>query len=198
LISTGFIARSSSVWIRASNICSGEGKADAAEVNGVEVRTARPEEAQALSELAMRAKASWGYDAAFMAACRDELTLTPQKLAAWRVWVAETGGRLAGMIALSEGDVAEVEDFFVEPVFQGRGVGRALMDVLICAARSARLETLEVDADPNAEHVYARLGFETVGRSPSGSIPGRWLPRMRLVLSPHTKWEGRGLGEGRR
>ena len=43
-------------------------------------------------------------------------------------------------------------------------------------------KTLEVDADPNAEVIYARLGFRTIGRSPSGSIPGRWLPRMALSL----------------
>ena len=74
----------------------------------VTVREARAEEAEALTELAMRAKASWGYDAAFMAACRDELTLTPQQMADWRIWVAELGGQVAGMIALSLDDGAVV------------------------------------------------------------------------------------------
>ena len=148
----------------------------------ISVRTARPQEAAALTELAMRAKASWGYDAAFMAACREELTLTPQKMADWQVWVAECDGAVAGMIALSLTDGAEVEDFFVEPDFQGRGVGNALMATLVAAARAAGATRLEVDADPNAEAIYARLGFVTVGLSPSASIPGRRLPRMRLDL----------------
>jgi len=160
-----------------------EGKADAAPMDsGITVRHARPDEAAALTELAMRAKASWGYDAGFMAACRDELTFTPQKMAAWQVWVAEAGGEIAGMVALSLDRGAEVEDFFVEPAFQGRGVGGALMAELLAAARAAGATVLEVDADPNAEAIYAKLGFETFGRSPSGSIPGRWLPRMRMVL----------------
>ena len=151
-------------------------------MSGVVVREARADEARRLTELALRAKASWGYDAAFMAACREELTLTPEKIAAWHVWVAEAEGQIAGMVALSLDGGAEVEDFFVEPAFQGRGVGSALMATLLDAAREAGAETLEVDADPNAEAIYARLGFETFGRSPSGSIPGRWLPRMRLAL----------------
>jgi GNAT superfamily N-acetyltransferase len=150
--------------------------------SGITVRHARPDEAAALTELAMRAKASWGYDEAFMAACRDELTLTPQQMAAWRIWVAEAGGEIAGMIALSLDGGAEVEDFFVEPAFQGRGVGAALMAELLAAARAAGATVLEVDADPNAEAIYAKLGFETFSRSPSGSIPGRWLPRMRRSI----------------
>lgn len=153
---------------------------------GITVRRARPDEAPVLTALAMRAKASWGYDAAFMAACRDELTLTPAKIAAWQVWVAEAGGHIAGMVALNLDHGAEVEDFFVEPAFQGRGVGRALMTELLAAARAAGASGLEVDADPNAEAIYAKLGFETFSRSPSGSIPGRWLPRMRLSLRRRT------------
>jgi GNAT superfamily N-acetyltransferase len=150
----------------------------------VTIRAARADEAVALTELALRAKASWGYDAAFMAACRDELTLTPAQMAAWAIWVAEADGAIAGMIALSLDGDAEVQDFFVEPEVQGRGVGAALMSTLLAACRDAGATTLEVDADPNAEAIYARLGFVTFARSPSGSIPGRTLPRMRLLLSP--------------
>ena len=149
---------------------------------GIIIRAARPEEAEALTELAIRAKASWGYDAAFMAACRAELTMTPERLAAWRVWVAEADGEIVGMIALSLDDGAEVEDFFVKPAFQGHGVGGALMAALLDACRATGVQALMVDADPNAEAIYARLGFVIVGRSPSGSIPGRTLPRMRLDL----------------
>ena len=148
----------------------------------ITIRRARADEAGTLTQLALRAKASWGYDAAFMEACREELTLTPAKMAVWQVWVAEAGERIAGMIALNLERGAEVEDFFVDPAFQGRGVGGALMATLLQATRAAGATVLEVDADPNAEAIYAKLGFQTFARSPSGSIPGRWLPRMRMQL----------------
>ncbi|MBU1375978.1 MAG: GNAT family N-acetyltransferase [Alphaproteobacteria bacterium] len=149
----------------------------------ITIRWARGDEAAALSALALRAKASWGYDAAFMEACRAELTLTPEQMARWTIWVAEADGAIAGMIALNLTDGAVVEDFFVEPDVQGRGVGATLMATLLAACREAGVTTLEVDADPNAEGIYARLGFVTFARSPSGSIPGRTLPRMRLALA---------------
>jgi hypothetical protein len=41
----------------------------------VEIRKARPDEAGELTELALRSKAHWGYDEAFMASCREELTV---------------------------------------------------------------------------------------------------------------------------
>ena len=52
------------------------------------VRLARSSEADALTKLAMTAKASWRYSDAFMEACRAELTITPAKMAAWTVSVA--------------------------------------------------------------------------------------------------------------
>lgn len=143
------------------------------------IRLARRDDADALTELALSSKASWGYSAEFIEACRAELTMTPEKLAAWDVWVAQAGQEIVGMVALNLlGGEAEVEDFFVEASFQGRGVGSALMRLLVDTCRARKVSQLFVDADPNAEPIYARLGFVTIGRSPSGSIPGRFLPRM--------------------
>jgi GNAT superfamily N-acetyltransferase len=143
------------------------------------VRRAKREEADLLTDLVVRVKASWGYDEAFMTECREELTLTIEKMEAWTVWVAECDQKIAGLIALAPcDDRAEIEDFMVEPAFQGRGVGAALMTALLNECRRRGLRTIELDADPNAEPIYHRLGFVTVGRSESKSIPGRTLPRM--------------------
>ncbi|MEE8545291.1 MAG: hypothetical protein V3T29_05715 [Alphaproteobacteria bacterium] len=60
------------------------------------IRPARPGEAAALTDLALRSKAHWGYDAAFMAACRAELTVTPAQAASGLVQVYEEGGRAFG------------------------------------------------------------------------------------------------------
>jgi len=49
-------------------------------------------------------------------------------------------------------------------------------------ARAHSASELELDADPHAEGFYAAMGFVTQGQAPSGSIPGRTLPHMRLKL----------------
>ena len=150
----------------------------------ITLRAAGLHDAAALTDIAFRAKASWGYDAAFMAACREELTVTANMLAAWRCWVAELDGRPVGMIALdAEADEAHLEFLFVDPDFQGRGVGKALMAAFTATCRDLGFTIVRVDADPNAEPMYARMGFRTIGRTPSGSIPGRTLPYMELILT---------------
>ncbi|MFH8382916.1 hypothetical protein ACH4E7_18490 [Kitasatospora sp. NPDC018058] len=67
------------------------------------IRPARPAEAELLTGIAVRAKAHWGYDEAFMAACRDELTLDAAAIgwASASTVVAEDGGRVLGFAVLS-------------------------------------------------------------------------------------------------
>jgi hypothetical protein len=57
----------------------------------IKIRKARPEDVKDLTELSIRSKRSNGYDEAFMAACREELTVTEDHLADGEYWVAESG-----------------------------------------------------------------------------------------------------------
>jgi len=150
----------------------------------IAVRPAQPEDAGALSRVAYRAKAHWGYDARFMELCRDELTVTPARIEAGGVWLAEAGGAPIGfvsLLAMADG-ATEIGHLFVDPPWIGRGVGRQLAERAFAEARARGLGHLLVDSDPNAEAFYARIGFVRIGWVPSGSIPGRSLPRMRIAL----------------
>jgi GNAT superfamily N-acetyltransferase len=131
----------------------------------------------------MRSKALWGYDDAFMAQCLAELTVQPATIEAGEVWVAEADGRILGMVEVVPHEAkAELHMIFVEPGEVRSGVGRALMRHAEGRARAHGAQRLELDADPNAVPFYARMGMRVVGESPSGSIPGRMLPRMAKTL----------------
>lgn len=147
------------------------------------LRPGRPGEAAALSALAFRAKAHWGYDAGFMEACRAELSVTGEDITHRRLIVAEVGGRLAGFAVLdTSGDPAEVADLWVDPHCMGAGVGRALWDDAAAAARAAGHRELRVEADPHAEGFYTAMGARRIGDAPSGSIAGRRLPLLAMAL----------------
>ncbi|WFE91702.1 GNAT family N-acetyltransferase [Roseibium porphyridii] len=150
------------------------------------IRRAKAEDRDALTDLCLRSKQSNGYDDDFMAQCTEELTVRDSWITGTEFWLAEdSSGKLAGCIRLSveeDGATGELETCFIDPSCQGKGVGRALFDELHAQANSLKLERIGLDADPFAEPFYARMGFKTVGRTPSGSIPGRTLPRMELEL----------------
>ena len=150
----------------------------------IRVRPARAEECDGLSRLALRAKAVWGYDAAFLAAAASELAVTPQRMARETVLLAEADGRTVGLGALAAGDAAaEVTLLFVAPEVQRGGVGRRLLAALLTLAWQAGCRRVFVDADPNARAFYERQGFRLIGDTPSESIPGRRLPRLMLSLA---------------
>jgi GNAT superfamily N-acetyltransferase len=149
----------------------------------VVVRPARPAEAALLSALALASKGHWGYDAAFLAACREELTLTAEDVVAQRAAVAERDGEVLGFHTLvGEPPVLELGMMFVRPDRVGHGVGRELWAHATAAAARLGAERLTIDADPHAEAFYLAMGAVRVGEEPSESIPGRVLPRLELPI----------------
>jgi len=149
------------------------------------IRAANAEDARHLTELAISSKAYWGYDADFMAACRKELTVTAEALLASLSGVFENAGDVAGFYLLSGSanrDVAELEYFFVSPDQIGLGIGNDLWRHMAAAARAKPFKCIRIESDPNAEPFYKRMGAQTVGTTPSCSIPGRVLPLMEFIL----------------
>ena len=149
------------------------------------VRPGRREESALLSELALRSKSYWGYDTEFLEACREELRLHPEDFSRSAVRVGEDDhGRVVGFYTIGEADdgEAEVSFFFVDLPFIGSGMGRRLFEDLLDVARQKGARRLRIDADPGAAAFYERMGAERVGDVPSGSIPGRFLPRYVLQL----------------
>ncbi len=147
------------------------------------IRLAREGEAAALSALALRSKGLWGYSPEFLEACRAELTLRDDELAAVRAHVAEDGARLLGFFTVrGEPPYGELDCLYVDPAAVGRGVGAALLREACLVARAAGFAALAIHSDPHAEAFYLRHGATRVGDVPSGSVPGRVLPLLRLAL----------------
>ena len=147
------------------------------------IRVARPDEAAAVSALAMRAKASWGYDEAFLEACRHELTWSPEEVERSGPLVWAEGDVLVGATAaLDAPPDGRLWAVFVEPARHGEGVGRALLEALLIRAREAGYRSLTIGADPNAEGFYRSVGAERIGEVESDTRAGRMLPLLRFEL----------------
>ena len=149
-----------------------------------EIRPATKADLPALSALAMRSKAHWGYSTAFMDACRDELSVTSDHIAEGEVHGIWDGGVWVGFYSLEWLDDARAElgHLFVEPSHIGRGYGRRLIDHSRERCRANGRSRLIIQGDPNAERFYLATGATRQGERPSDSIPGRVLPLFVLDL----------------
>lgn len=147
------------------------------------IRRGRPDEHEDVSALALRSKGYWGYSAEFLEACRAELSYDALICGSDMMWVATEGTRMVGF-SLIQGapPVGELAALFVDPPAIGTGCGRRLLVHSLRFAQARGFTRLVLDADPEAEPFYLHFGARRIGSSPSGSIPGRKLPRVEFVL----------------
>jgi GNAT superfamily N-acetyltransferase len=150
--------------------------------------TIRPptiDELAGLSDLCFRSKAVWGYDEEFMEACRGELSFGPRDLELTSIAVAEHNGKPTGVAQLRViGDEAHLLKLFVEPNALRGGTGTALLVWATDVAKKLGAERLTIESDPDAAPFYRRMGAHDVGQAPSGSVPGRMLPKLVMNLRP--------------
>ncbi len=156
----------------------------------LKLRRATPADADALTEIMMKAKASWGYSNVQMAKIRELYHVRPDGLAPGRGLIASLDGTpVAYSIVEAQEDGALLLDhLFVLPEAQGRGIGKLLLRRAEDAARARGLKRLVLESDAHAERFYQRHGFETKDARASQSIAGQLTPLMekRLPSAVHS------------
>lgn len=87
-----------------------------------------------------------------------------------RLWVAESEGRVVGYaVVWVVADQAELGDIAVRSDQRCRGIGTALLLTAIDEMRAMRVRELFLEvrvSNEGAQRLYARHGFEIVGRRP--------------------------------
>lgn len=147
------------------------------------IRRARAEEAELLSQLALRSKGYWGYEPEFLEACRKELTLSPSDVDDSITYVLEGLAGIQGYYRLSSHTPqGELLDLFLEPAIIKQGWGRTMWNHLVESAKNHGIQTIRLAADPNAEAFYKVMGCIKTGETPSASFPNRFLPLMGFEI----------------
>ena len=148
-------------------------------------RRARPEEAPALSAIALAAKQSWGYPDEWLEAWRADLTLSPDYVRERPVWIAEVTGVTAGFLGLDRrAGVWHLEHLWLLPAFIGQGLGRGLFAAAVRLAGAEGATELQIRSDPHAESFYLKMGAVRTGLEVYqllGKIP-REVPHLTYTI----------------
>lgn len=150
----------------------------------MQILRARPEEADALTEIAYSSKRHWGYPERWIERWRDILTMRPELIAANVAHAALENGRAVGFYLLTtEADGIHLDHLWILPAAMHRGIGRALFKHAVEQTRDLGFRVIRIEADPNAEGFYKRMGATRVGTSVS-EIDGekRELPLLIYQL----------------
>ncbi len=146
---------------------------------------AKPEDAEALTEIAHTAKRHWGYPESWIAAWRDILTMRPEFIAGNISYCAVEEDRPVGFYVLTtEEDGIHLDHLWILPSAMGRGIGRALFEHAVTQTRNRGFDSIKIEADPNAEGFYQRMGARRTGTAIS-EVEGtrRELPQLEYKWS---------------
>ena len=89
------------------------------------------------------------------------------------------------LIATFEGIVGGLFNLGVHPSARGRGVGTALTAAILAIAREHGAIGLGLNATPDGERIYVKLGFRPIGRGQTWLLPAarlRYRPDPEIVL----------------
>ena len=149
-----------------------------------QILPAKPAQAEILTQIALSAKAHWGYPERWMELWQPQLTFGPGYFEENESWVAEIDQAPVGFYTLLENaENAWIENLFVSPEAMGKGVGRRLFLHALDRSRQRGFENFRLEADPNAAGFYEKMGMKKIGERLS-EVEGqpRILPVMEIRL----------------
>lgn len=149
------------------------------------IERAAPKHAEQLSAIALKAKAYWGYPAAWLEMWADDLTITEDLINEHCVFAEFENGEPAAFYVLCFAEqTAVLEHLWVTPERIGFGTGRRLFEHAAALARSRGAAYIDIESEPHAEGFYAAMRAEKISER-AADIDGisRNLPQMRLNLN---------------
>jgi len=141
------------------------------------------DDAEILTDIALKSKAYWGYSKDIIESWRDDLTVSEQMFTDYTICKYMFENEVAGFYILERANIRTsfLKFLFISPDFIKKGIGHQLLNHAIDYCKEGSCAILNVLSDPNAESFYAKYGFEVIALVES-SIPGRTLPEMELLF----------------
>ena len=147
------------------------------------IKKAKNTDGNDLTELTIRSKSHWNYSKEQVDKWKSDLTITSNYIDENEVYKLLIDNILVGYYSYFKlnDDNVKLENLFIEPKFIGEGYGKMLMSHFLNRVEKNNFKKVTLDADPNVEKFYTKIGFKVVGQLES-SVKNRFLPIMEMEI----------------
>ena len=150
----------------------------------MKIELARAEHASELTEIAISAKRHWNYPDRWIELWTPSLTISTDYILQNETWMAVVNVTPIGFYSLHRDDeILWLDNLWVLPDFMRQGIGKKLFRHAVERSRVLDVPILKIEADPNAQSFYEKMGAYKVGESRNQvDDQPRILPIMEINL----------------
>lgn len=145
----------------------------------INIRRAKVGEASILTNIAINSEAYWGYDEEYMESFKNTYGVSENYISNYPTFLIEDNQIIVGFysILMNVGET-ELEHFFINPNYIGKGYGKLLWNHVIENAKNLNIKQLEIVTSPEAIDFYIKMGAVKIGEVESLVKVGRKIPRL--------------------
>ncbi len=147
------------------------------------IEKANSEDHKILTDITKRAKGYWGYSEAQILKWDKSLTVSNEYIEKYFVYKLLEQNTIIGYYSYfnTEENTIKLDSLFILPNSIGKGYGKYLMRDFFNRLKDTNTTKIILEADPNAERFYQKLGFVKIDQFES-SIQDRFIPVMEMNL----------------
>lgn len=145
----------------------------------VNIRYAKVDEYEILTDIAIKSEAYWGYDSDYMDKFKSIYNVSEEFIKNNPTVLIEEDNSVIGFYGLiCKNNETSLEYFFIEPKYIGKGYGKLLWNYLVSDCKNLGIENFDIVTSPQAKEFYVKMGAIPCGEVESLLKRGRIIPQL--------------------
>lgn len=145
----------------------------------VNIRGAKVDEYEILTDIAIKSEAYWGYDSDYMDKFKSIYNVSEEFIRSNPTVLIEEDNSIIGFYGLiCKDNETSLEYFFIEPKYIGKGYGKLLWNYLVSDCKNLGIENFDIVTSPQAKEFYVKMGAIPCGEVESLLKKGRIIPQL--------------------
>jgi GNAT superfamily N-acetyltransferase len=145
----------------------------------VNMRSAKADEYNILTDIAAKSEAYWGYDSECMNKFKSIYNVSEEVINNNPTVIIEEDKNIVGFYGvINKSNETSLEYFFIEPNYIGKGYGKLLWNYLIRDCKNLGIKEFSIITSPQAKEFYVKMGAIPCGEVESLLKKGRIIPQL--------------------